>query len=982
MNDDLPRIGAELAGYRLLSLVTRGGMAVVYLAEDLRLGRKVALKILAAELAEDDDFRTRFLRESRIAASIDHPNVIPIYDAGEANGLLYIAMRHVADTDLRGLLRSEPQLEIARAISIANQIAGALGAAHKRDLVHRDIKPANVLLIRRASAGSFDHVYLSDFGLAKHTKSVSGLTATGHFMGTVNYAAPEQVEGKQVDARTDIYALGCVLFECLTGRPPFHKEEGVAVMMAHIREEAPLVSEFRPECPPALAQVVAKTLAKTPDQRYQTCEELIEWLRIAVPAAGPQPASITAEAATAPPATAQPAPAPSAEAATAPPTPTAEPAEPAEPEPDEKEPRRRALGPSGVRAALTLGLVALVALVLVLVLGGGDDDEGPPTDTLATAPTDGAPVWEQLPDTPTPRQQAAGAVVDGKAWVVGGLEGSDAATATRRVESYDPKTETWSQGPELPVALHHAVARNYRGDLVVIGGWIPEGSDLTATSSDKVFVLRGETWEELPELNHPRAAAAAAVVEGELIVVGGQAEDELVSETEVFDGKKWTDVAPLPTPREHLAAASDGRYLYAVGGRELSSDTNSGALERYDPATDEWTSLPEMPIPSGSFDATIALGHLVTVGGEQPTAVTDKVQSYELETRTWSELPPLGTPRHGLTVVVSGARLFAIDGALNPGHAESTTAAEVLDLAAAYSDGPAAGRWRELSGLSTPRQQTAGAVFGGRIWLLGGLAGETAAEATATTDNFDPAIGNWTAGPDLPGPVHHATAATLGDALVLIGGWKPQGADLTANTSGEVLALRGETWEQSPALNHPRAAAAAAVVGDKLVVVGGQGPDGELVSETEVFDGEQWSDAAPIPTPREHLAAASDGRYLYAVGGRDLSADKNLATLERYDPATDEWTALAEMPTASGSFGAAIVAGNLVAVGGEAPTDVVDAVQAYDLEAGSWSELPPMLTPRHGLGVFGIGNTLYALGGALGVGHADSADTAEALDFE
>ena len=278
MNEELPRVGAEVAGYRILSPITRGGMAVVYLAEDLRLGRKVALKILASELAEDDDFRTRFLRESQTAASIDHPNVIPIYDAGESHGHLYIAMRVVNDTDLKGLLKSEPRLEIDRATSIASQVAGALGAAHRHDLVHRDVKPANILIIRRDSPGSNDHAYLSDFGLAKHVESVSGLTATGHFMGTVNYAAPEQVEGKQVDGRTDIYALGCVLFECLTGRPPFQKEEGVAVIMAHLREEAVPVSSLRPDCPPELDAVVAKMLAKPPADRYQTCAELIEAL--------------------------------------------------------------------------------------------------------------------------------------------------------------------------------------------------------------------------------------------------------------------------------------------------------------------------------------------------------------------------------------------------------------------------------------------------------------------------------------------------------------------------------------------------------------------------------------------------------------------------------------------------------------------------------------------------------------------------------
>ena len=299
----------------------------------------------------------------------------------------------------------------------------------------------------------------------------------------------------------------------------------------------------------------------------------------------------------------------------------------------------------------------------------------------------------------------------------------------------------------------------------------------------------------------------------------------------------------------------------------------------------------------------------------------------------------------------------------------------------AFSEGPSAGRWRELTSLPTPRQQTAGAVFGGRIWLLGGLVGTEAAEATATTATYDPAIDSWTAGPDLPLPLHHATAATYDGELVAIGGWAPDGADLTATTSGQVLALRGDTWEELPPLNHPRSAAAAATVGDKLIVIGGQA-DGELVPETEVFDGESWTDVAPLPTPREHLAAASDGRYLYAVGGRELAADQNTTAFERYDPATDEWTALPDMPVPSGSLGAAIVGPDLVAVGGEDATSPIDAVQSFDLEAGTWSELPPMLTPRHGLGVFGIGNTLYALGGALAVGHADSADVAEALDFD
>ena len=205
---ELPRIGAEIAGYRLESLISRGGMAVVYLAEDIRLGRKVALKILAVELSEDDSFRERFLRESRIATSIDHPNVIPIYDAGDEDGLLYIAMRRVEDADLRELLRAEGTLEIDRAVAITTQIASALDAAHQRGLVHRDVKPANVLiLVRRAPARSTTSTSRTSGSRSASARS-AGITSTGQFLGTVNYTAPEQVEGADVDARTDIYALG------------------------------------------------------------------------------------------------------------------------------------------------------------------------------------------------------------------------------------------------------------------------------------------------------------------------------------------------------------------------------------------------------------------------------------------------------------------------------------------------------------------------------------------------------------------------------------------------------------------------------------------------------------------------------------------------------------------------------------------------------------------------------------------------------
>ncbi|MFL5919988.1 MAG: protein kinase domain-containing protein [Gaiellaceae bacterium] len=269
-----PRIGTLFAGYRIEAVRGRGGMSVVYRAEHPRLGSVVALKLLAAELAEDESFRERFVRESRAAASIPHPHIVPIYDAGDAEGVLYIAMRYVEGPDLKVLATEE--LPLARVLRIGAQVASALDAAHGRGLVHRDVKPANVLVERGADDG--DHAYLADFGLTKHVDSHSGLTGTGQFLGTVDYMAPEQIEGRPVDGRADQYALACVLFTCLTGSPPFTRESEVAVLWAHMRDDPPSLSAAGRGLS-AADPVLAKALAKEPGERYSSCGELAHELR-------------------------------------------------------------------------------------------------------------------------------------------------------------------------------------------------------------------------------------------------------------------------------------------------------------------------------------------------------------------------------------------------------------------------------------------------------------------------------------------------------------------------------------------------------------------------------------------------------------------------------------------------------------------------------------------------------------------------------
>jgi serine/threonine-protein kinase len=272
--------GSRLAGYRLEERIGAGGMAVVFRARDMRLDRTVALKVLIPALAMDGDFRERFLRESRAAAAVDDPHIIPVYEAGEADGVLFIAMRFVAGGDLRTVIRREGPLPANRAASFISPVASALDAAHAAGLVHRDVKPANILVDTRP--GRPDHVYLSDFGLSKGALSSVGLTGTGQFLGTPDYSAPEQVSGRAVDGRADQYALACVAFTLLTGQRLFPRDEPLAVLLAHTSELPAPVSAQRPDLPAATDQVLARALAKVPEDRFGTCGEFAEALREAL----------------------------------------------------------------------------------------------------------------------------------------------------------------------------------------------------------------------------------------------------------------------------------------------------------------------------------------------------------------------------------------------------------------------------------------------------------------------------------------------------------------------------------------------------------------------------------------------------------------------------------------------------------------------------------------------------------------------------
>src|SRR3954452_23593620 len=257
--------GTVIGGYRVDRLISNGGMGMAYTVCNLALGRTYALKVLAPALAEDEDFRQRFRREIRIAASLDHPNVVPIHYAGEHEGLLFLAMDLIDGPDLREVILRSGPMEPRRAVALLRQVTSALDAAHAQGLVHRDVKPGNVLI---REEGDQERAYLTDFGVAKHFENASALTAEGARVGTVDYMAPEQITGDRVDARTDIYAVGCVFFQMLTGHVPYRREHSVATLFAHVQDPPPPLEGPTSATHPTLGPVVVKAMAKDPDDRY------------------------------------------------------------------------------------------------------------------------------------------------------------------------------------------------------------------------------------------------------------------------------------------------------------------------------------------------------------------------------------------------------------------------------------------------------------------------------------------------------------------------------------------------------------------------------------------------------------------------------------------------------------------------------------------------------------------------------------------
>jgi serine/threonine protein kinase/N-acetylneuraminic acid mutarotase len=1002
-------IAAELeaAGFLDAVEVGRGGAGVVYRCYQTSLARTVAIKVLMSDL--DQDNRERFLREGLAMGKLSgHPNIEDILQvAVTETNRPYIVMPYHEAGSLAQRLQRVGRIAWPDALRIGVKLCGALETAHRIGTLHRDIKPGNVLV------NDYGEPQLSDFGIARIVGGYE--TATGFFTGTIAFTAPEVLAGNPPTAVSDVYSLGATIYAVIAGAAAHERKDGEDLVAHYLRISSTPVPDMRPQGIPAnVCATIEKAMSLDPSERHVSAAEFGRELQSAQRHNGliadtmvlsestgqSKPATETAamqiatadqtdlsEAAplvmAAPPAKPPPPPVsnlggPSGPISSSPPGPT--PPGPPLPPVDQGPHPPGHDGPTSIIKKPTtrrswLLVAAAVVGILVLVAGGiyyasGPDKGsggGTATGTSSAPTTETQAGWKPITNARVAREAAATTQADGTIWIFGGLE-SDGSVSGRH-EGYDPAIDSWKGGDELPVPVQHAMAVTWQGTPCVMGGWRAEGTN-TQIATDKVWRVVNSHWVELPPLLQPRAAGAAAVVGGRVVVTGGvDAGGKLLNTTEIFDGTGWKLAAQIPTPRKMLGVASDDKLVYTVGGTDGTNDLT--AVEAYDPAADSWMALPALPQPSSDLGVAMADARLVAVGGLAAGRVLRTVSVMDLASKTWAGLPDLSTARHGMAVAAVEKSVYVIGGATDVGNSQVTSTAETLKLAPRkLQPAPA---WRSLPDAPTPRLMMAWTVLDDKIFIAGGMShGDT----LALVQSYDPQTRAWQAQPPLPVPLNHATATTYRGEMVVIGG----ATDELANASNKVYALRGGTWVELPNLTHARAAAAAAVVGDKLVVAGGQTAK-QLVAQTEVFDGQSWKDVADLPTPREHLAAVSDGTYVYTLGGRFLSADKNSAAFERFDPKSGQWTKLVDMPTPRGSYGATFIDGRIVALGGEEPTQVLTTAEMYDTADSKWISLPPMPTARHGEVVASVGNTVYAIGGANRPTHEGAVSTVEALDF-
>jgi tRNA A-37 threonylcarbamoyl transferase component Bud32 len=716
-------VGYQLGGYVIKSLVGRGGMGVVYAAEHTTLQRRVALKVIAPEVARDEAFRERFLREARLAASLRHPNIIEIYDAGQVGGELYIAMRYVEGASLATVLRLAGRLEPERALSILAKVASALDEAHANGLVHRDVKPDNVLLGSPATRRTSEEVLLTDFGLVRPIDARTEVTRIGSILGTLGYMAPEVLEGGDVDGRSDQYSLACVLYECLTGHVPFSRETDAALLLAHLTAPPPSITDERPELPARFDAVVTRGMAKAREDRYGSCVDLIDDALAALTGsqaatAGP-PAELATAIVTGPAIDSE----PQALGGAVPGPPTAgspSPGPPLEPggTSTASAVRRRRGRVAGVAivaiAAVAVFVVATLALStrwgVVAPTASGVGHSAPATTPEGSVPSE------------SPRPSASGsppAVLGGETW-----HGTGSLNQAR-----------WG----------HGAARLANGQVLVVGGNAGKDSS-SALASAELYDAASGSWTTTASMSRARSYASVTVLDGgKVLVAGGALDNAPLALAELYDPVlgSWSAIAKMSVPRVHHTATllADGRVLVVGGGISRKTRASTTSAEIYDPGTGRWTRTGSMAVGRSYHTATLLNdGRVLVVGGSSTYVGAGTVRAsaeiFDPRTGRWTAAHRMLIHRyvHDAVLLKDGRVLVAGGWASTTLASRSLADSEVFD--------PLTGAWTTVGSMTAGRAQfRMAALPDGRVVAVGGLG--TGHRPLASVDLFDPVSSSW-----------------------------------------------------------------------------------------------------------------------------------------------------------------------------------------------------------------------------------------------
>jgi serine/threonine protein kinase len=728
-------VGYQLGAYVIKSRVGRGGMGVVYAAEHTTLQRRVALKVIAPEVAQDEAFRDRFLREARLTASLRHPNIIEIYDAGEVDGELYLAMRYVEGASLAAVLRLAGRLEPDRALSILAKVASALDKAHANGLVHRDVKPDNVLLGAPATRASIEEVLLTDFGLVRPIDARTEFTQIGSVLGTLSYMAPELFQGGEIDGRSDQYSLGCVLYECLVGQVPFKRDTDAALLMAHLTSPPPSVSDQRPDIIGRLDAVVAKGMAKVKEDRYASCADLIEDARTALRESAPRsltPPGPETEIVSRPPREALPgrtSPGP-------PPEPTASPTSSAV-----RSPR--------YRSAVTMLAVALASVVLAVALA------------VAARPAAVSPTAIAVEGSaPAPSHSSS---------VASDSSGSLVASPSAAIVTGG----TWGRTGSLNEARWgHGAALLANGQVLVVGGNASKNSS-SALASAESYEAASSGWTPTASMRESRSYASVTVLQdGKVLVAGGAFDNNPLAVVELYDPiqRSWSALRSMNLPRlQHTATLlDDGRVLVVGGGTSKGSRASTASAEIYDPGTGRWTPTASMAVARSYHTATLlGDGRVLVVGGSSTYlgagTVTASAEIFDPRTDRWTAAPLMPMPRY-----VHEAVLLR-DGRILVAGGWSSTTLESPSLESALIFEPRNETWATIGAMTTGRAQFRMAVLpDGRVLAVGGLGPLDL--PLASVDMFDPGSGSWALTGALPDATWWPILLVLPDGRALVAG--------------------------------------------------------------------------------------------------------------------------------------------------------------------------------------------------------------------